>query len=364
MLVLAACSDDDGSDVSSGGESTADQPTIVATHSILGDLVENVVGDEATVDVLMPPGADPHDFEPSAQQIAQLQEADLVVANGLHFEEGLDDAIDQAEDAGAPVLFLGDELDPIPFSGPHTHDHDDDGDDHADDDHDHAEDGEDDHADDEVAAGADADADEHGDETGAEDGEDDHADEDATEDGEDEHADDDLDPHWFTDPQRAAAAVGLIAEAVQTETDLDVSAGAEAYAAELTAADAAIEAQLAEIDEDQRVLITNHEVFGYFAERYDFEVVGVIIPGGDTLAEPSSAALADLVEEIEHEGVSAIFADSSASTSLADTLAAETGQDVVVVELFTESLGEPGSGGETYLELIQTNADRITEALG
>jgi zinc/manganese transport system substrate-binding protein len=157
--------------------------------------------------------------------------------------------------------------------------------------------------------------------------------------------------------------VDLIATEVAAETGLDVSADAEAYATQLSDVDVLIDQQLAEIPDGQRVLLTNHEVFGYFADRYGFEVVGVIIPGGDTLAEPSSAELAALVEEIEHEGVSAIFADSSSSTDLADTLAAETGQDVEVVALFTESLGEPGSGGETYVELIQTNADRITEAL-
>ncbi|OWY62112.1 hypothetical protein B7486_60175, partial [cyanobacterium TDX16] len=241
------------------------------------------------------------------------------------FEVGLEDALGQAEDAGVPVLSLGEDLDPIPFAGPHAHE---------------GEEGEDEHANEEAES------------------EEDHADEEG-----DEHEDEELDPHWFTDPQRAATAVGLIAEAVSAETRLDVSADAEGYATQLSDVDVLIDQQLAEIPEDQRVLLTNHEVFGYFAERYGFEVVGVIIPGGDTLAEPSSAELADLVEEIEHEGVSAIFADSSSSADLADTLAAETGQDVEVVSLFTESLGEPGSGGETYVELIQTNADRITEAL-
>lgn len=327
LLLLGACSDDGDE-----GASTSDGPTVVATHSILGDLVENVVGDQAQVSVVMPAGTDPHEFEPSAAQIAELQEADLVVANGLDFEEGLEDALEAAEEAGVPVLQLAERLDPIPFAEPHEHEDEGEGDDHAED---GETDGDDDHADDET------------------DGGDDHA--------EDEHGDED--PHWFTDPQRAAAAVDEIAASITEQTDLDVSADAEAYAAQLRDADLAIEQQLEEIPEDQRVMLTNHEVFGYFADRYGFEVVGVVVPGGTTLAEPSSADLADLVEEVEEEGVAAIFADSSSSTDLADALAAETGQDVEVVSLFTESLGEPGSGGETYLELIQTNADRITDAL-
>lgn len=312
-MLVGACASGDV-DSSDAGGASVDGPTIVATHSILGDLVSNVVDGKANVEVLMPPGTDPHEFEPSAAQIAQLQEADLVVANGLGFEVGLEDALQQAEDAGVPVLSLGEQLDPIPFAE-HGHGH-----------------GE---------------------------GEDEHEGE-----TEEEHAEHgDLDPHWFTDPQRAEVAVGLIADAVQAETRLDVQADAEGYAMQLSDLDVLIDQQLAEIPDDRRVLITNHEVFGYFAERYGFEVVGVVVPGGTTLAEPSSGELAALAETIEEEGVAAIFADSSSSTDLADTLAAETGEDVQVVPLFSESLGEPGSGGETYVELIQTNADRITEAL-
>jgi len=292
VLMVGACS---GSDYDGGADSASTGPTIVATHSILGDLVENVVDGQAHVEVLMPPGTDPHEFEPSAQQIAALQEADLAVANGLGFEAGLEDAIEQAGAAGVPLLSLGERLDPIPFA--------------------------------------------EGDEAGTE------------------------DPHWFTDPRRAALAVDEIAAAVTQATGLDVSADAEAYATQLSDVDIAIDQQLAAIPDDRRVLITNHEVFGYLAERYGFEVVGVVVPGGTTLAEPSSAELSDLVAVIEAEDAPAIFADSSSSTDLADTLAAETGQDVEVVSLFSESLGEPGSGGETYLELIQTNADHITAAL-
>ena len=112
-----------------------------------------------------------------------------------------------------------------------------------------------------------------------------------------------------------------------------------------------------------RRLVTNHEVFGYFADRYGFEVIGTIIPSGTTLAEPSSADLSALVDIIDETGVPAIFADTSSSSELADVLAEETGEDIAVVELFSESLGEPGSGGETYLQLIRTNADRIVGAL-
>lgn len=290
--VLASC----GTGPGGGG------PTIVVTHSILGDMVQQVVGDEADVEVIMGPGTDAHDFSPSAADQALLAEADLIVANGLGLEEALLDPIDAAADDGVPVLELGEQLQPLPL----------------------------------------VDIDEGG-------------------------AHGSEDPHWFTDPLRVAEAVDLIGGAVAEEVDgVDTAAigqQAQTYADEVRAVDGDIEEQLGAVPDSGRTLVTNHEVFGYFADRYGFEVVGTVIPSGTTLAEPSSAELADLVEVIDEAGVPAIFADTSSSDALAQTLADETGDDVQVVELFTESLGEEGSGGSTYLELIQTNADRITDAL-
>ncbi|HEY5700354.1 MAG TPA: metal ABC transporter substrate-binding protein [Acidimicrobiales bacterium] len=270
-------------------------PLVVATHSILGDLATNVLGDTATVQVVMPAGTDPHDFEPSAADVALLSEADLVVANGLGFEVGLTDALEAAADDGIDVLDLGEQLDPLPL---------------------------------------------------------------ADGDGED--------PHWFTDPRRTVRAVGLIAAAAAAVDGIDAAAigvHAEAYVDVVTAADAQMGDDLLAVPAADRRLVTNHEVFGYFADRYGFEVIGTIIPSGTTLAEPSSADLSALVDIIDETGVPAIFADTSSSRELADVLAEETGEDIAVVELFSESLGEPGSGGETYLQLIRTNADRIVGAL-
>ena len=135
-----------------------------------------------------------------------------------------------------------------------------------------------------------------------------------------------------------------------------------AYLDALEALDAEVEALVATVPPDDRLLVTNHEVFGYFADRYDFEVVGAIIPGGSTLAEPSAAELADLVRQIDERGVPAMFAETSSPTRLAEALAAE-GADVEVVELYSESLGEPGSPGDTYLGMVRTNAERIAAAL-
>lgn len=293
LLTAAACSSDEGG----GGSGT---PTVVATTSILGDVVENVVGDAAEVVVLMPAGVDPHEFELSAAQAAQLQEADAIVANGLGFEAGLGDALDAAEQAGVPRYDVAPDVDPLPLA-------------------------------------------EGGDGSG-------------------------LDPHVFTDPARMAQGAENIAaalgDAVPALDTAEVRAQASAYADELLAADADIAAEVAAIPEDQRVLVTNHEVLSYFADRYGFEVVGTVVPGATTLAEPSSQELSDLADTIREYDVPAIFADAASPTDLADALAGEEDLDVEVVALYSESLGEPGTGADTYLGLITTNATAIADALG
>jgi zinc/manganese transport system substrate-binding protein len=125
-----------------------------------------------------------------------------------------------------------------------------------------------------------------------------------------------------------------------------------------------VEAALASIPAANRILVTNHHTLGYFADRYGFEVAGVIIPGGATLAEPSPADLAVLVSVLRASGVRAVFAENTRPASLAATLAAELGGDVVVVSLYTDSLGGAGTGADTYIGMMRTNAGRIAAALG
>jgi zinc/manganese transport system substrate-binding protein len=172
------------------------------------------------------------------------------------------------------------------------------------------------------------------------------------------------DPHVWTDPTRLVPAVEALAEAlVDAGSDPAVTERAAAYVDQLEAVDAEIGALLADLPDERRVLVTNHEVLGYFADRYDFEVVGAVIPSLTTGAEPSAADIEDLAEVIEAEGVPAIFGETSSPSALAEALAETVGGEVEVVELFTESLGEPGSGAETYLDLLRTDAQRIHDAL-
>lgn len=364
-LVAAACGDDDDTSV---GTAPADAPTVVVTTNILGDVVTNLVGDQLNVETIMPVGADPHDFQPSAQQVAAIGEAAVLITNGAAFEEGLVDVIESAEGDGVPVFEAIGAVGTIEFAegGHDDHSEEHEGEDHEgeehkdeDDDHDEEHEGED-HADE---------GDEHKDEDDHE-GEDDHDEEHEDEHGDDdhdEHEHDGDDPHFFTDPARMALAADGIADfLIATVDGIDADAlraSADDYIAELEALDADVASILDALPDAQRVLITNHEVFGYFADRYDFEVVGTIIPSGSTLDGTSAQAIAELAEVIEDEGVSAIFSDTSSSDELVQTLAGEVG-DVQVVELFTESLGDQDSEGATYLEMVRTNAERIAEALG
>ena len=347
VSLLAGCGSDatssppsDGADRVEGGP----RPTIVVTTNILGDVVDQLVGEQADVVTIMPVGADPHDFRPSAQEVDELLRADALVVNGAGFEEGLLDVVAQAEDEGVPTVEAIDLVGTITLADGAGHDDHADGEDpdgHADDeDGEHADEGGDGHAEDEDG--------EHGDEGG------------------DGHGRSDVDPHLFTDPVRMAEAARGITEFLGQEvTGLDADAlatSSRAYLDELAALDAEIADLVERVPEQRRVLVTNHEVFGYFADRYGFEVVGAVIPSGSTTDGASAGDLSRLAGVIEDEGVPAIFADTSSSNDLVDALAAEAG-DVEVVELFSESLGEPGGDGATYLDMQRTNAERITTAL-
>lgn len=166
------------------------------------------------------------------------------------------------------------------------------------------------------------------------------------------------------DPLRVAMAARHIADELnKISPSPSWAERAEAYAASLEELDAEIRDLLSSIPEENRKLVTNHDSLGYFADRYGFEVVGTVIPGLTTLAEPSSADLAALVEAIEEQGVRAVFAETTEPSALAEAVAAEAGAQVMVVELYSGSLGEPGSDTDTLIGMLRVNAGRIAEAL-
>lgn len=175
-----------------------------------------------------------------------------------------------------------------------------------------------------------------------------------------------VDPHFWTDPTQTARVVdalapvlaGLAGEAGPAVTD-----AAAAYRAELETVDADMSAGLAAIPAEHRALVTNHHVFGYLARRYDVRILGAAVPGGTTLAAPSASDLQELVDAIDAAGVETIFADSSQPDRLMRVLADEAGRDVSVVPLLTESLAPAGQPGDTYLDMMRENLQRITDGL-
>lgn len=326
VLVMAGCSSPqepaaEMAPLLSGASEVAAGPTVVATTTILGSVVSEIlvcaVGSDESLTVLMPIGADPHDFQASSEQVALMSTADVVVANGLFLEEGLVSILESLRADGAGVFELAELLDPLPLAEETGEDHDD-----------------------------------HG------------LSEDEAAEEEDEHAHGDFDPHFWLDMGRMALATELIgAELATIMGDQTLAECGVTVAGDIRAAEARVVETLSSIPPQRRVLVTDHDSFSHFADSYDFRVVGVVVPGGSTLADPSSKDLAALVATIRAENVPAIFANTATSSAVAEAIAAESGAGVEVVTLFVGSIGGPGSGAETYIAMMQSNAALIAKAL-
>jgi len=176
----------------------------------------------------------------------------------------------------------------------------------------------------------------------------------------------DGDPHFWTDPSLIDAGLDALELRLADIDGIDgaaLAANIDAYQSELDKLQGSIEQAVAAVPEQRRILVTNHEVFNYYAARFGFEVVGAVIPSLSTDAEPSAAGLEALADTIRAEGVTVIFGETTQSTQVAEALADEVGEDVEIVELYSESLGDDGSGAETYLAMMTTNTELITSAL-
>jgi ABC-type Zn uptake system ZnuABC Zn-binding protein ZnuA len=173
-----------------------------------------------------------------------------------------------------------------------------------------------------------------------------------------------IDPHLWLDPNLVLTYVENIRDAL---THLDPAGeavyrtNANTYIAELKALDAWIVEQVDQIPAEQRLLVTNHEAFGYFAERYGFEVVGTVIESFSTDASPSAQQLAALIDQIRSTGAPAIFLDASDNPTLARQIAQETGVNVVT-DLHLESLSD-GPPAATYIDMMKHNVSRIVDAI-
>lgn len=174
------------------------------------------------------------------------------------------------------------------------------------------------------------------------------------------------DPHVWFDPSRARTMVANVARAlarVNPDNASTYSGNEAAYGAELDALDAEIRSAVGSLT--NKKLVTNHDVFGYYAERYGLDFVGSVVPSFDTQAELSSQELSELVARIRAEGVKAVFSEASLPPKTAETIAREAGVKVVAGDdaLYGDSLGPPGSAGDTYLKMMRHNTRVIVENL-
>ncbi len=289
-------------------EPAVDPLPVVATTNIVGDVVARVGGDRLSLYVMLPRGADPHAFRATSRDARQAADAAVVFINGAGLEAGFfGDLIENAEPR--LVVDLTAHLSLRRMEDEHKDEHDHDEDEHG---HDHGE----------------------------------------------------FDPHVWMDPTLVAAWAEEIAEAlagVDPDYGAHYAERAHAFAGELHALDAWVRERVAAIPRDRRILVTDHDVFGYFADRYGFTVLDTIIPGFSTVSEPSARHLAGLREAIAEHGVPAIFVGLTVSSHVAQVIADDLG--IEVVSVYTGSLSEPDGPAATYQDFIRTNVDRIVAAL-
>jgi ABC-type Zn uptake system ZnuABC Zn-binding protein ZnuA len=268
---------------------------VMATTSIIGDVVGRVGGAAIDLTTLMRPGQDPHSFQPGAADLTAAADADLIFVNGWGLEAGLVDDL-ATIGRGAAVVPVSAGIEPLTLS--------------------------------EGAA----------------------------------------DPHVWQDVTRVMDWVENIRAALGAADPVNAAtydANAAVYRAELEQLDADLRAALDAIPAERRVLVTNHDNLGYFAAAYGFEILGAVIPSASTLAEPTAGELAELARLMDAAGMCTLFIETTAGEELARTLAGELGgcDEVRVLALYSDALGLPGSGDDSYAGMMRANAATLVEGL-
>ena len=310
---------------------------VVATTTIIADVARNVGGDLVNVAALVPFGSDVHAFQSTPNDAALVADADVLLVNGAGLESFLGGLIENA--GGVEPVVVSNGIEMLPFA-------------------------EQEHDESEAAAEAHA-AEEHIGILGVDAACASDVHEEAEHQEGEVHQHGGCDPHVWTNPNNVKIWANNIAAAFAAADpdNADVyTTNAAAYIEQLTALDTDVRKILGSIPEDRRILVTNHEFLGYFAQAYDFEVVGVVLPGGSTLTEPDPQALAALIDVIRAENVPAIFTEASASSQLAAIVAEETGIQVVTT-LYSDSLSDENGSAPTYLDFVRFNAQTIADAL-
>ena len=274
----------------------------LATTGMVGDLVKAVVGDRGTVDVLMSSGVDPHLYQPTRSDLAKVLQADVIFYNGLHLEGRMDESFERAQAAGRAVCAVAEAI-----------------------------------PEDRLL--------------------------------QDEDHPDAYDPHVWMDPVRWRSVLMVIREQcikMDPNGELIYSENTKKYLQELNAVDAYAERVLLSVPKDARVLVTAHDAFGYFGERFGFEVVG--LQGISTESEASVQDVNQLVDLLVRRKIPAIFVESTVPKKGIRALiegAKAKGHEVQVGgSLFSDAMGDVGSWSGTYLGMVDHNATTVAKALG
>ncbi|TFC89284.1 zinc ABC transporter substrate-binding protein [Cryobacterium sp. TMT4-31] len=320
-LVLAGCSTTATNAAGSDGDLK-----VVATTTQIADLTRNIVGDAdgVTITQLIQPNQSAHSYDPSVADLTALGAADVLVINGVGLEEWLDDAIEASGFDGVTI----DSDEGITIQG--------------------------------VEAGHEEEA-AHEDEAAQE--------EEAGHEDEAEHDHAGGNPHIWTDVKNAEAMVATIADGLagaSTSHATDFEANEAVYSAQLAELDGWIRENVDAVPSSERLLVSNHDAFGYFTAAYGITYVGSVIPSFDDNAEPSAAEIDALVAAVKTTGVKAVFSEASINPKAADTIAAEAGVAVYSGDdaLYGDSLGPADSAGATYIASQLHNVRLILESWG
>jgi len=284
------------------GTASDDPPVIVCTIGMIADIAREVAGDRAEVISLMGADIDPHLYKPTRTDMRRLQQADIIFYNGLHLEGRMTSTLDDASAAGRTVIAVTERLDPSTLLD--------------------------------------------------------------SDDASKTH-----DPHVWMDPRAWMRAVRIVTDTLKAHDPSGAAAyddRSAAYLEELEALDAYAARVLATVPEDRRVLVTAHDAFGYFGQRYDYEVVGV--QGISTESEAGVLDIERLVDLLVTRGISAVFVESTVSNRNVNALiSGARARDHAVVNggtLFSDAMGPAGSYEGTYIGMIDHNVTTITRALG
>ena len=310
LVLVAGCNGSAASPSPSESTGAAADYTVIATTSVFADLAQLALGDNVTIETIIPAGVDVHTFEPSPADAQKLAGADLIVMNGLGLDEWALSLLEAAGKSEEDVLELAEGID-------------------------------------ESNAWVYLEGEEHDEEEGEE-----HSEEEGA-----EHGHGGTDPHIWLDPKGAAIYVNRIAARVAAELPeraAAIESARDAGLAEIAALDEELRVGFTAVEASARKIVTFHDAFGYFARAYEIEIVGVAVeaPG----QEPSAKEIAALIDAIKAAGVTSVFSEAQFPSKVLDQVAAETGA-TVLGNLYSDALGD--APANSYLGAMRANASAI-----